>query len=117
MQQSTVSVLILSAAALLTAGALACAGESATEPAADMPPVESAGVAAAPAPPQTEKGPEGVVNYTRLDATVACAGATPPEAMAELKTRGFAAVINFRTAGEQSATVDAGRSAAEAAGG
>ena len=30
--------------------------------------------------PQTEEGPAGVVNYTRVDATVACAGATPPEA-------------------------------------
>ena len=39
------------------------------------------------APPASvqEEGPEGVVNYTRIDATVACAGATPPEAMAALK--------------------------------
>ena len=77
--------------------------------------------AAAPGAPQAaaaqaEEGPAGVVNYTRVDATVACAGATPPEAMAELKDRGFAAVINFRTAGEQGARVDAGQAAAEAAG-
>ena len=77
--------------------------------------------AAAPGAPQAaaaqpEEGPAGVVNYTRVDATVACAGATPPEAMAELKERGFAAVINFRTAGEQGARVDAGQAAAEAAG-
>ena len=77
--------------------------------------------AAAPGAPQAaaaqaEEGPAGVVNYTRVDATVACAGATPPEAMAELKERGFAAVINFRTAGEQGANVDAGQAAAEAAG-
>ncbi len=65
---------------------------------------------------QTEKGPDGVVNYTRINATVACAGATPPAAMAELKARGFAAVINFRTVGEGGATVDAGESAANAAG-
>ena len=117
MQQSTFSASILSAAALVAAGALACAGESATERATDMPSVESTPVTEAPAEPlQAEEGPEGVVNYTRLDATVACAGATPPEAMAELKRRGFAAVINFRTGGEQGATVDAGRSAAEAAG-
>ena len=70
----------------------------------------------APAPPEPEQGPEGVVNYTRVDATVACAGATPPEAMAELKNRGFVSVINFRTAGENGATVDAGRDAAESAG-
>ncbi len=36
--------------------------------------------------------------------------------MAELKNRGFVSVINFRTAGENGATVDAGRLAAEAAG-
>ena len=65
---------------------------------------------------QAEEGPEGVVNYTRVDATVACAGATPPEAMVEIKARGFASIINFRTAGERGATVDAGQAAAEAAG-
>lgn len=65
---------------------------------------------------QSETGPEGVRNYTRVDATVACAGATPPEAMAVLRERGFNAVINFRTAGENGATTDAGRAAAEAAG-
>ena len=65
---------------------------------------------------QAEEGPEGVRNYTRIDATVACAGATPPEAMAELKTRGFTTVINFRTGGERGATVDSGKQAAEAAG-
>ena len=65
---------------------------------------------------QTEEGPAGVVNYTRVDATVACAGATPPEAMAELKRRGFVSVINFRTAEERGAMVEAGKAAAEAAG-
>ena len=65
---------------------------------------------------QNETGPEGVRNYTRVDATVACAGATPPEAMVELRDRGFTTVINFRTGGERGATVDAGREAAEAAG-
>ena len=76
--------------------------------------VPAAGVSAAGL--QAEEGPEGVRNYTRVDATVACAGATPPEAMAVLRERGFNAVINFRTAGENGATVDAGRAAAEAAG-
>ena len=28
-----------------------------------------------------EEAPDGVVNDTRIDATVACAGATPPEAI------------------------------------
>ena len=65
---------------------------------------------------QDDAGPEGVRNYTRVDATVACAGATPPEVMAELKEHGFATVINFRTEGERGATVADGRAAAEAAG-
>ncbi len=63
-----------------------------------------------------EEAPAGVVNYTRVDATVACAGATPPEAMADLKRLGFMSVINFRTAEEQGANIEAGKAAAEAAG-
>ena len=63
-----------------------------------------------------EEAPEGVVNYTRIDATVACAGATPPEAMAGLKQLGFVSIINFRTAAEQDAQVEAGKAAAAAAG-
>ena len=103
------------AAALMAAGALACGGGTGETPAAET--VTPAPQTAAPAAVnQAEEGPEGVVNYTRIDATVACAGATPPEAMAELKARGFASVINFRTAGERGATVDAGQAAAEAAG-
>ena len=62
---------------------------------------------------QDEPGPEGVVNYTRVDATVACAGATPPEAMAGLKDLGFVSVINFRTEGERGAMIEEGRAAAE----
>ncbi len=88
--------------------------EPAAEPTPAEPPAE-----AAPAPAasmQDDAGPEGVRNYTRVDATVACAGATPPEVMAELKEYGFATVINFRTEGERGATVADGRAAAEAAG-
>ena len=88
--------------------------EPAGEPTSAEPPAE-----AAPAPAasmQDDAGPEGVRNYTRVDATVACAGATPPEVMAELKEHGFATVINFRTEGERGATVADGRAAAEAAG-
>lgn len=65
---------------------------------------------------QAEEGPAGVRNYTRVDATVACAGATPPEALAALRERGFHTVVNFRTAGERGAAIDASREAAEAAG-
>lgn len=111
MLQSSFSLRIAVVAVLSAAATMACAGEPAAEPEAPAP------VETSPAPAaQTEEGPEGVVNYTRIDATVACAGATPPEAMAELKERGFVSIVNFRTAGENGASVDAGRVAAEAAG-
>ena len=63
-----------------------------------------------------DEAPEGVVNYTRIDATVACAGATPAAAMPALKQLGFASVINFRTAEEEGANIDASRAAATQAG-
>lgn len=63
-----------------------------------------------------DEAPEGVVNYTRVDATVACAGATPATAMPALKDLGFASVINFRTAGENGANIEASRAAATEAG-
>ena len=95
---------------ILLAGVAALAGVVAPEAhAASATPAQAANF-------QAEEGPEGVRNYTRVDATVACAGATPPEAMAVLRERGFNAVINFRTAGENGATIDAGQAAAEAAG-
>ena len=93
------------------------AANSAVTLVAEMPSAKPATLTVAGAElGQNEAGPDGVVNYRRVDATVAGAGATPPEAMAELKMRGFAAIINFRTVGEQGASVDSGRSAAEAAG-
>ena len=98
MQESRIGVVfVVFAAALLLAG--------------------SAIPAAAQAPSfQAEEGPEGVRNYTRVDATVACAGATPVEALAVLQERGFRTIINFRTPGEQGANIDDSRAAAEAAG-
>jgi uncharacterized protein (TIGR01244 family) len=64
----------------------------------------------------TKEDVAGIRNFTRVDATVACAGATDPSAMAELKRQGFAAVINLRLADEKGADLDASRAAAEAAG-
>ena len=59
-----------------------------------------------------DEAPEGIRNYTRVDATVACGGATPPEAMADLRELGFTSVINFRTAEEDGANIDASQAAA-----
>lgn len=58
----------------------------------------------------------GIRNFSRVDATVACGGATDPSAMAALRSDGFASVINLRLASEEGANVEAGRAAAEAAG-
>ena len=111
MQQSR-TILWSACLVILLAGAAVGTGALVSE--AIAAPAPAAGGQAANL--QAGEGPEGVRNYTRVDATVACAGATPPEAMAVLRERGFNAVINFRTSGENGATVDAGRAAAEAAG-
>jgi uncharacterized protein (TIGR01244 family) len=58
----------------------------------------------------------GIRNYSRVDATVGCGGATDPTAMAALKKEGFASVINLRLSTEEGANVEAGRAAAQAAG-
>ena len=58
----------------------------------------------------------GVRNFARLETTVACAGATGPEAMPEIKKMGFVSVINLRAATEQGAEIEKSEAAAKAAG-
>jgi uncharacterized protein (TIGR01244 family) len=58
----------------------------------------------------------GVRNFSRVDATVGCAGATDPSAMAALRKEGFVSVINLRLPDEQGAQVNESRAAAQAAG-
>jgi uncharacterized protein (TIGR01244 family) len=65
---------------------------------------------------QRETPPTGVANYTRVDATVACAGATPVQAIPELKKNGFASVINFRMPQEQGANIDEAKATAATVG-
>ncbi len=43
---------------------------------------------------------EGVVNFTKVDATVACGGETSHEAIAALASQGFTSVVNLRQATE-----------------
>jgi len=64
----------------------------------------------------TKESVTGVTNFARVETTVACAGATTPGALAEVKRLGFASVINLRQANEQGADVDAEAAAAKAAG-
>ena len=73
---------------------------------------------AAPAPAQqvTKETREGIKNFSRLETTVACAGAITSDAMPEIKKMGFVSVINLREAQEPGADVEKHRAAAEAAG-
>src|ERR1700674_5806922 len=58
----------------------------------------------------------GVTTFARVETTVACAGATTPAAMAEVKKLGFASVINLRLASEAGADIEGEAAAAKAAG-
>ncbi|MBK5297158.1 MAG: hypothetical protein JJE40_08375 [Vicinamibacteria bacterium] len=63
-----------------------------------------------------QSAPPGTTNYTRIDATVACAGATTVDAIPAIKADGFKAIINLRQASEEGANVEAAQQAATAAG-
>jgi len=58
----------------------------------------------------------GITNLRRVESTVACAGATTPEAMKAVKDMGFASVVNLREASEEGSHLDAETAAATAAG-
>ena len=58
----------------------------------------------------------GITNFARLETTIACGGATKPEAIVELKRMGYASIITLREASEAGADIDAEASAAKAAG-
>jgi uncharacterized protein (TIGR01244 family) len=58
----------------------------------------------------------GVTNFAKLDTTIACAGATTPAAVGEIKKLGYASIINLRQANEAGANLDEEMSAAKAAG-
>ena len=58
----------------------------------------------------------GIVNFGYIANTVSCAGATSPDALAEIKKRGYASVINLRLATEPGAQIEASADAAKAAG-
>ncbi len=58
----------------------------------------------------------GVRNFTRVDAVIACGGATSPDAFSAIKQAGFASVVNLRAASEEGADVEASAKAASEAG-
>jgi uncharacterized protein (TIGR01244 family) len=74
-------------------------------------------VAVLAAQSQVTKEPvPGIVNFSKVETTVACAGATTPAALAEVKRMGYASVINLRQASEPGADIEAAAAAAKAAG-
>lgn len=59
---------------------------------------------------------EGSNNVTRVDASIACAGATSPAAFAEIRKQGFVSIINLRREQEPGADIPGARAAAAQAG-
>ena len=64
----------------------------------------------------TKEARDGIKNFSRLETTVACAGAITADAMPEIRKMGFVSVINLREAQEPGADIEKHRAAAEAAG-
>jgi len=57
----------------------------------------------------------GITNFSHVETTIACAGATTPAGVAEVKRLGYASIINLRQASEAGADVEAEAAAAKAA--
>jgi uncharacterized protein (TIGR01244 family) len=64
----------------------------------------------------TKESVTGIVNFAKVETTVACAGATTPAALTEVKKLGYASVINLRQASEPGVDIEASAAAAKAAG-
>lgn len=58
---------------------------------------------------------EGIRNFSKIESTVACAGAITPKAIPEIKKMGFASIINLRLATEEGADIEGNIAAAKAA--
>jgi uncharacterized protein (TIGR01244 family) len=62
--------------------------------------------------PIARKQIPGIENYSRVDATVGCGGATETSAFPALKKEGFVSVVNLRMTGEPGVDVPAATQAA-----
>lgn len=81
------------------------------------PQAPSAPSSPSPTPLPSQATPiEGVRNYTKVDVTVGCAGATEVKALPGIAKLGYKAVLNLREQTEAGASIDESRAAAEAAG-
>jgi len=63
----------------------------------------------------TKQTVPGVTNFAKLDTTIACAGATTPAAVAEVKKLGYTSIINLRQPTEAGANLEEEAAAAKAA--
>ena len=63
----------------------------------------------------TKETVPGITNFSKVETTIACAGATTPAAVAEVKRLGYASIINLRQASEAGADVEGEAAAAKAA--
>ena len=57
----------------------------------------------------------GIRNLSRIESTVACAGAITPAAVVGIKEMGYGAIINLRLATEQGADIEGHTAAAKVA--
>jgi uncharacterized protein (TIGR01244 family) len=78
--------------------------------------IAAAAVSPVSAQQVTKDTRDGIKNFSRLETTVACAGAITADAMPEIKEMGFVSVINLREAQEPGADIETHRAAAQAAG-
>jgi uncharacterized protein (TIGR01244 family) len=65
---------------------------------------------------QEKQTREGITNFTKVDAVVACGGATETSALPALKKDGFKSVINLRLATENGANIEQNQAQAKAVG-
>ena len=71
---------------------------------------------AAQTPQVTRPAVTGVTNFAKLDATIACAGATSLDGIEEVKKLGYKSIINLREATETGANIELSAVAARNAG-
>ena len=64
----------------------------------------------------TKEDVDGIVNFHRLETTVACTGAIKPDTLPKIKEMGFVSVINVREPTEPGANIEEEGVAAKAAG-
>jgi uncharacterized protein (TIGR01244 family) len=64
----------------------------------------------------TKETVDGITNFSRVETTVACAGAIKVDAIPRIKDMGFVSIINLRLASEPGADVGAEEAAAKSAG-